>query len=316
MKIILSHAKDITTGFLNKYFYCILIHFLLVIAGDVESNPGPLDLRHSLSILHSNIRSIRNKLNYIKNEFLDYHVLCFTETHLDANISTDDSLQIENFDTPFRKDRTNHGGGLLVYIKSNISHERVYELEFYWDESIWFKIKQMNNTYLIGLFYSPKTSDRNFFERLNQNLEKAMELTKNVIVLGDLNEDLLLENNHNLKNVLLVNSLLNVIKEPTRGRALLDPIIVNFDQTVLDCGVLPIPADVSDHNATYIEVPFEYNVRHIFKRHVWLYKYANYIELENKINNHDWSCLFSLPLDLAVEYFNTIFLNHVHECIP
>ena len=35
------------------------------------------------------------------------------------------------------------------------------------------------------------------------------------VILGDLNEDLLNVNNHNLKNVLLVNSLKNIIIEPT-----------------------------------------------------------------------------------------------------
>ena len=70
---------------------------------------------------------------------------------------------------------------------------------------------------------------------------------------------------------MLVNSMQNAINEPTRG-----PIIVNVDQFVLDCGVLLIPPEVSDHNATYIEIPFEYNVRNIFKRKVWLYEYVHY----------------------------------------
>ena len=67
---------------------------------------------------------------------------------------------------------------------------------------------------------------------------------------------------------MLVNSMQNVINEPTRGRALLDPIIVKFDQIVLDCGILSISPEVSEHNVTYIEIPFEYNVRNIFKRKV------------------------------------------------
>ena len=78
----------------------------------------------------------------------------------------------------------------MVYINSNSVKERVYELKQFWDKCIWFKIKQKSSIYLIGLFYSPRTSDRNFFEGLNQNLEKATELTKHVIVRGDLSEDL------------------------------------------------------------------------------------------------------------------------------
>ena len=41
--------------------------FLLVfLAGDVETNPGPATAEQSVSLLHINIRSIRNKLDYVK----------------------------------------------------------------------------------------------------------------------------------------------------------------------------------------------------------------------------------------------------------
>ena len=114
-------------------------------------------------------------------------MLWFTETHPDANVSTNDVLLILNYDSPYRKERTNHGGGILVYIEyidSNLVHERVTELEHFWDESIWFKIKQKSSIYLFGIFYSQKTSDKTFFEKLNQNLEKATEITKKRHSLG------------------------------------------------------------------------------------------------------------------------------------
>ena len=60
---------------------------------------------------------------------------------------------------------------------------------------------------------------------------------------------------------MLVNSMQNVINEPTWGRKLLDPIIVNFDQIILDCGVLSIPPEVNDHNATYCIRPNYRTVR-------------------------------------------------------
>ena len=103
------------------------------------------------------------------------------ETHLDANVSTNDVLLIQNYDIPYRKDRTNHGGGILVCIDSNLVQETVSELEHFRDESIWFKIKQKVCIYLFGNFYSPKTSGKTCFEKLNQNLEKATGITKNII---------------------------------------------------------------------------------------------------------------------------------------
>ena len=74
-------------------------------------NPGPNIINNSLSKLHSNIRSIRNKLDYITENFLDFDVLCFTESHLDANITTESLIMSSKYGISYRIDRTNHGGG-------------------------------------------------------------------------------------------------------------------------------------------------------------------------------------------------------------
>ena len=87
-----------------------------------------------------------------------------------------------------------------------------------------------------------------------------MNISKNVIVVGDFNEDLLNRIEHYLKDVLLIKSLHNVINEPTRGQALLDPILVPFEYSVLDNGVLDLPTLISDHKATLVTVPFDYPV--------------------------------------------------------
>ena len=82
-----------------------------------------------LSLLHCNIRSIRNKLNFIREEFLDFNVLCFTEAHLNECITQENLFLSNSFDEPYRKDRTNHDGGILVYLNKNLAHPRVADLE-------------------------------------------------------------------------------------------------------------------------------------------------------------------------------------------
>jgi hypothetical protein len=52
---------------------------MLIIAGDVELNPGPGETPvnfkdHCLSIFHGNIRSLRNKVDYISNIIEDYEI--------------------------------------------------------------------------------------------------------------------------------------------------------------------------------------------------------------------------------------------------
>ena len=216
-------------------------------AGDVERNPGPNTINNSLSILHCNIRSIRNKLDYITENLLDFDILCFSESHLYANISTESLIMSSKYDIPYRKDRTNHGGGLLMYLSCELAHTRVTDLETFWNESLWVEIKVNRDIYLIGLFYSPRTADTRFFDSLNKNIEKALDTTNNIIILGDLNEDLFNQNMHNLKDVLLINSLHNIIAEPTRQLALLDPIILHEDMTPLNQGIIKVPSEISDH---------------------------------------------------------------------
>ena len=95
----------------------IIVQLLLILSGDIELNPGPTNLReHSVSVLHCNMRSIRNRLEHIIDNFCDFDCLSFTETHLDDNINNAEIFLTTDFSAPYRKDRTNHGGGILVYI--------------------------------------------------------------------------------------------------------------------------------------------------------------------------------------------------------
>ena len=295
--------------------FSLILLLLLLKAGDVETNPGP-DTTDVLSILHCNIRSIRNKLDYIRDNTLDFDILCFTETHLDQAVRTDDILLSSKFGTPYRKDRSNHGGGILIYINNNLLHSRIYELELFCAESIWVQIKTKLDSYLLGVFYSPRTADSVFFENLNRNLEKAFEISKNIIVLGDLNEDLLNPAFHNLHNLLLINSMHNVIHEPTRQRAILDPVILPLDMQFSDAGVLHIPPEISDHHATYIHIPFPYELHSSYERTVWNYKRANFELLNDKINSTDWSVLLEGSVNDACTTFTNKLMEFLKICIP
>ena len=104
-------------------FMCLLI----LLPGDIETNPGPFIAQQNqsdcMSVLHLNIRSIRYKLDFIKDNFLDFDVLCFSETHLTNDISNE-LLELDGFLPPFRKDSTAHSGGLLIYISDKFVVKR------------------------------------------------------------------------------------------------------------------------------------------------------------------------------------------------
>lgn len=91
----------------------------------------------SIKIAHSNINSIRNKLDHISSELSDYDIICISESKLDDSIS-DNKLGIEGYRLPLRKDRiTNSGGGLVMYIKNQIHVKRRHDLEDTNTENLW-----------------------------------------------------------------------------------------------------------------------------------------------------------------------------------
>ena len=62
------------------------------------------------------------------NNFLNFDILCFPESQLDMQISNRELLR-DTFDQPYGKDRTNHGGGLLIYLNSDIVQVRRHDLK-------------------------------------------------------------------------------------------------------------------------------------------------------------------------------------------
>jgi transcriptional regulator with PAS, ATPase and Fis domain len=78
----------------------LLIIHLLLIAGDIELNPVPKGtpdlIENVLSINHGNIRSLRNKINYLTNLIEEFDIVFVTETHLNDQI-TDDDIAISGY---------------------------------------------------------------------------------------------------------------------------------------------------------------------------------------------------------------------------
>ena len=108
----------------------------------------------------------------------------------------------------------------------------------------------------------------------------------------------------------------NVITETTRQQAILDPNIIPEDLPFIDSGTIEVPNNISDHKATYIKLPFQYDTEGAYNRLIWLYRKANFTLLKQKISNYDWNCLREGTADEACTKFNNIFLDFVRSCIP
>ena len=93
-------------------------------------------------------------------------------------------------------------------------------------------------------------------------------------------------------------------------------LIFSKDTNFLDAGTFTVPDHISDHSATYITLPFQYEPKSPFKRTVWLYNHADYNALNAKVSEFDWSCLSHGSVNEASNLFNDIFVEMVKSCIP
>ena len=77
-----------------------------------------------------NINSIRNKLDALK-EILSKNIdiLMVAETKLDASFPKEQFF-IEGYSDPLRLDRNDCGGGLLAYVRSDISSNQLKSFKF------------------------------------------------------------------------------------------------------------------------------------------------------------------------------------------
>jgi hypothetical protein len=178
-------------------------------------------------------------------------IICVTESHLNTN-RVDNDIIIHGFsDQILRKDRNCFGGGVFVYTSHDINVKPRYDLSFALGEIIWYEVIIPNFKIIICTVNRLPGSVAAFWANFEYSIEQAMNYISNIIINGDLNVDLLRENNNKLLEIISEFNLTNVIKKPTRNGA---PIIVSNLYIVMDSEVISVKRDISDHDATLINI--------------------------------------------------------------
>ncbi|CAG2249282.1 unnamed protein product [Mytilus edulis] len=113
-------------------------------------------------------------------------MIIVAETKLDETFKNGEFF-IDNYHL-WRADQTAKGGGLLVYIRSDLACDRKTKLECKTIESIFTEINFKDRKWLIcGLYRPPSLNDNLFIEDFNKTFDKISEKYDNVIIIGDLN---------------------------------------------------------------------------------------------------------------------------------
>ena len=167
---------------------------------------------------HLNINSIRYKFEAVQSllhgGLLD--IFAISESKLDESFPfaqfkvTDFSLH--------RKDRDKHGGGILLYMRSDIPHRRRYDLEPETPHGIEImiietRLYRAEKWFLVSVYKPPKIKER-VFEIIFTDICKSLQReSPHWFVMGDINLDINFANS--LCDVSMVFNLTNLVNGPT-----------------------------------------------------------------------------------------------------
>ena len=215
-----------------------------------------------------NINSLRNKIVDLRQVLYEgeLDILAVSETKLSDEFP---NLQfnIEGYYDPaqLRKDRTIHGDGVIVYVKTGVPVKRVHALEPANLEVICFEITIAKRKWLIYSFYRSETFTQlpKFLEELKKSVDMAINKYENIILMGDINVEMSSLNELNV-NFYDVNefcdifSLTNLIKRTTcltptaKHPSLIDIILTNRPRSFKNS--VAIETGPSDHHKMVVTV--------------------------------------------------------------
>ena len=257
-----SHSDVITDSDHNAYDL-----------GDLSQNPStqcvhpPLPASstsmnlngNGLKLAHLNVRSLRNKIDLVRYLLFQnpFDIFAISESWLDCTISNTD-MGIDGYIIE-RKDRNLMGGGIACYVRSNLTHVRRTDLENEQLEIMWLEIKlNKSKPWLVGVVYRPPSSYSEFFQRLEINLERVLDSSRNVVILGDFNCNMICQNPLSDKLMSICNDLQlkQLIDLPTRitenSSSCIDLILLPVEKTTIQSGVMSV--GISDHSLIYVNL--------------------------------------------------------------
>ena len=171
---------------------------LLLMAGDISINPGPINSpshtlpelqdmlsTKGLSILHQNIRRLlANKGNVCRvlDDFHKIQILSLSETHLSTN--DEPQAQIDGYSFISKPRKSAKGCGVGAYISSSVTYHRRLDLQLDDIECLWIEVLfPKSKGFLMDLFIVLQIH-RNIFPKIlianwNQCLRTSLWRTKN-----------------------------------------------------------------------------------------------------------------------------------------
>ncbi|MCG7879157.1 MAG: reverse transcriptase domain-containing protein, partial [Candidatus Thiodiazotropha endolucinida] len=189
----------------------------------------------------------------------------------------------------------------------------------------WVEIQVKSKRILVGGFYRPPNSSPEYFNLIKESIDRAYNTNlSDIIITGDFNIDMTLNNNPKMKDLMLEYNLKQIITEPTHftenSSSLIDLILVRNYSNVLTSGTIdPFMADYTRYHCPIV-VLLKFTRPHTpsFKRQIWNYKLADYDKFRNLLSESNITelVLHEENIDLNIKNITDIIFTAAKQSIP
>ena len=167
-------------------------------------------------------------------------IFLISETKLDSSFPSG-KFVIKGYSTPFRLDRNQNGGGLLLYVREDIPCKILKEYTPEKPiENLFVEINLRSRKWLLSCSYNPKTNlIADHLHCIGRGIDFYSSNYDNFVVLGDLNTEI---SNSFLEQFCASYNLKSLIKEPTCFKSVdnpscIDLILTNHPKCFQNSGV-------------------------------------------------------------------------------
>ena len=178
-------------------------------------------------IAHLNINSISSKFEPLTSMIKDnIDFLLVTESKLDETFPHG-QFRIEGYARPFRLDRTRNGGGLIIFVRDDLTCRELKPRVLFPDlECTFLELRVRQTKWLILVGYNPhKEKISEFLEKISKELDKLVPKYENLLMLGDWNSSV---NEHSMREFCEMYALENLIKENTCFKSTENPSAIDI----------------------------------------------------------------------------------------
>ena len=257
--------------------------------------------KRGLHLIHLNINSIVSKIDELRiiTKKSRASVIGITESKLDETI-LDEEIDIDGYELA-RSDRNRHGGGVVCYIRNDISFNVRGDISSE-TENIFLDIfLPKTKPILIGILYRPPDQS-GFLDKLSTAISKTSNFdNQEVYTLGDLNINLINNQKHTPNGIKRyqefssLHGLKRLITSPTRvtdnSSSLLDHVLTNSTYRISQSGV--VDTGLSDHQLIYctrkVNRAKSNTHKYIRTRSLKNYSQSSYLEKLNEIDFPNYS---------------------------